>query len=89
MERSSKSLTKMNLFSNLAKIDPKERILHRLVYKLESKRRKIFFNFFVKLENYNKPSLSTKKKSSEENKNIPIAVEKINQINSILFSKYF
>lgn len=41
----------MSIYSSDTKIDPKERLLHRLAYKLEMKCRKHYYNFFVKLEN--------------------------------------
>ena len=49
----SKSLSKISIFANnpTAKVDPRERLLHRLVYKLEMKCRKLYYNFFVRLEN--------------------------------------
>ena len=98
LERSSKSLTKMNLFSNLAKIDPKERLLHRLTYKLEGKVKKHYYNFFIKLENFkknaqkeavNKVKEVEKEKKKIQSRKLQSAVEKLNQVNSILFSKYF
>lgn len=55
----SKSLTKLDLlsFSN-TKIDPKERLLHRMVHKVNMKIRKHYYNFFVVLENLKKKNVS-------------------------------
>ena len=58
----SKSLSKMTFFSPVQKIDPKERLIHRLFYKLEMKCRKHYYNFFVKLENIKKKYLRILKK---------------------------
>lgn len=55
----SKSLTKLDLlsFSN-TKIDPKERLLHRMVHKVSMKVRKHYYNFFVVLENLKKNNIT-------------------------------
>ena len=42
----------------------------------------------VKLQNFNKEPISPKKEK-KNNSNIETAIEKLNQINSILFSKYY
>lgn len=69
IERSAKSLSKMDLNRFVGKVDPKERILHRIVYKLEMKCRKQYYNFMVKLENFNKSqhrSIKNKHKNIEK-----------------------
>jgi len=54
----------------MGKVDPKERILHRIAYKLEMKCRKHYYNFWVKLENYNKLSLKAKKANPKNRRDI-------------------
>jgi hypothetical protein len=53
-DRTSRSLSKLDVLAKLGKVDPKQRILHRIVYKMEMKCRKLYFNVFVKIENYAK-----------------------------------
>ena len=98
----------MSVFANSTKINPKQRILHRLTYRLEGKIKKIYYNVFIKLENIKKNAQKEAKKEAKDaengqqqvidaekgqkkikTKNIENAVEKLNQVNSILFSKYF
>lgn len=40
-----------------AKIDPRERLLHRMVHKISMKCRKHYYNFFVVLENLKKNNI--------------------------------
>jgi len=54
----------------MGKVDPKERILHRIAYKLEMKCRKHYYNFWVKLENYNKLSLKAEKANQKNRSDI-------------------
>ena len=69
-----------------------------MAYKLQSKFKKYYYDFFIKLENFEKNAeKEAEKKVKEIEKdekrvqatNIGNAVYKLNQVNSILFSKYF
>ena len=83
----SKSLTKMSFFTSVQKIDPKERIIHRLIYKLQMKCRKHYYNFFVRLQNFKKKPVSMK--NSKLLAILPNVLQKLNQTSELLFSKYF
>lgn len=90
---SSKSLSKIDLlsFSN-TKIDPRQRLLHRMVHKLSMKCRKYYYNFFVVLENLQKKNITLypqAKQKQQENPKIEMGFAKISQLHEILFSKYF
>lgn len=84
----SKSLTKMNLFSG-AKVDPKERLLHRMVHKLEMKRRKYYYNFFVVLENLKKNNVYRCVPPAKTTPQMSVGLAKLDQIAEILRLKYF
>lgn len=43
-----------------AKINPRERLLHRMVHKISMKCRKHYYNFFVVLENLKKNNICLK-----------------------------
>ena len=62
----SKSLSKLSFFSSIPKIDPKERILHRLVYKLSMKCRKHYYTFFVMLEHLKKKNIWMKNEAETQ-----------------------
>lgn len=80
----------MSLYSSDPKIDPKERLLHRLAYKMEMKCRKHYYNFFVKLENISKKvAASNNKPKASPSPKLAAAIEKTSQVSAILFSKYF
>lgn len=77
----------MSLFASNQKIDPKERIIHRLVYKLEMKCRKHFYNFFVKLEHFKKKPV--KPVINKLDLLLPQFCQRMGQICVLLYSKYF
>ena len=88
---SSKSLSKLQLISaSAAKIDPRERLLHRMVHKINMKLRKHYLNLFVVLETLKKKDIYLFKAPEKElNKNINQGIVKMLQVQEIMFSKYY
>ena len=72
-----------------AKIDPRERLLHRMVHKISMKCRKHYYNFFVVLENLKKNNIWLKDSAKVVGEGVKNGFAKLNQLQEILYSKHF
>lgn len=72
-----------------AKIDPRERLLHRMVHKINMKCRKHYYNFFVVLENLKKNNVYLKEEGKVVSEGLKNGFAKLNQLQQILYSKHF
>lgn len=72
-----------------AKIDPRERLLHRMVHKISMKCRKHYYNFFVVLENLKKNNIWLKDTAIGVGEGMKNGLAKLSQVQEVLYSKHF